>query len=267
MRFSFAVALTLSAGPVFSDQITPEALSNLPRADVVLLGEVHDNPVHHRHQAQAVAALSPTAIVFEMLTPEQAARVTPELRRDEVGLAEALDWDTSGWPEFSMYYPIFASSDAPVFGAALPREDMRRAFTDGAAAVFGAEAERYGLTDDLPEEIQTERQQMQFDAHCEAMPLEMMSGMVEAQRLRDAAFSRAVIEAHETTGGPIAVITGNGHARMDWGMPSVLAKAAPDFETLSIGQLEDTPAEAPPYDLWLVTEPALRDDPCAGLLQ
>lgn len=267
MRFPFAVALTLFAGPVFSDQITPEALSNLPRADVVLLGEVHDNPVHHLHQAQAVAALSPTAIVFEMLTPEQAARVTPELRRDEAGLAEALGWDTSGWPEFSMYYPIFAASDAPVFGAALPREDVRRAFSDGAAAVFGAEAERYGLTDDLPEEIQTERQKMQFDAHCEAMPLEMMSGMVEAQRLRDAAFSRAVIEAYEATGGPVAVITGNGHARMDWGMPSVLAKAAPDFETLSIGQLEDTPLEAPPYDLWLVTEPTPRDDPCAGLLQ
>ncbi|MBW6418942.1 ChaN family lipoprotein [Celeribacter sp. PS-C1] len=267
MRFPFAVALTLSAGPVFSDQITPEALSILPRADVVLLGEVHDNPLHHAHQAAALSEISPTAVVFEMLTPEQAARVTRELRGDEAALAEALEWDTSGWPDFSMYHPIFAASDAPIFGAALPREEVRRAFFDGAAAVFGTEAERYGLTDPLPEKMQADRQQMQFEAHCEAMPLEMMSGMVEAQRLRDAAFSRAVIEAYQTTGGPVAVITGNGHARMDWGMPAVLAEAAPDLETLSIGQLEAAPEEAPPYNLWLVTAPVERDDPCAALVQ
>lgn len=267
MKYRFAVALTLIAAPVFSDQIAPEALLSLPPADIVLLGEVHDNPLHHSHQAQAVSALSPAAIVFEMLTPEQASLATPELRGDVTSLAAVLEWDTSGWPDFSMYYQIFAASDAPIFGAALPSDDVRRAFTDGAAAVFGTEAERYGLTEPLPEEMQAERQQMQFEAHCEAMPLEMMSGMVEAQRLRDAAFSRVVIEAYEATGGPIAVITGNGHVRMDWGMPAVLAKAAPDLETLSIGQLESTPEDAPPYNLWLVTDPVERDDPCAALVQ
>ena len=35
-----------------------------------VIGEVHDNPHHHRNQARAVAALKPGAIVFEMLTPE-----------------------------------------------------------------------------------------------------------------------------------------------------------------------------------------------------
>ncbi|WP_460272472.1 ChaN family lipoprotein [Celeribacter sp. ULVN23_4] len=263
MKCLLFVAAIFAASPAFSDQISLEALSQLPPADVVILGEIHDNPIHHTHQATAIKVLSPKAVVFEMLTPEQAARITPELRANEEALSEALDWEMSGWPNFSMYYGIFAASDAPIYGAALPREDVRRAFTEGAAAVFGNEAGRFGLETPLPAEIQSTREQMQYETHCAAMPLEMMSGMVEAQRLRDAAFSQTVLRAYAETGGPVAVITGNGHARTDWGMPSVLALAAPNVTVLSIGQLEGLPDETPPYDLWLVTEPVERDDPCA----
>ena len=55
-----------------AEALEPE---DLPRADVVLLGEVHDNPAHHAFQAEAVAYLAPRALVFEMLTPAQAALV------------------------------------------------------------------------------------------------------------------------------------------------------------------------------------------------
>ncbi|PTQ70769.1 ChaN family lipoprotein [Celeribacter persicus] len=264
MREIIALAVVLTASPVYSDQITPEALESLPPADVVILGEIHDNPFHHEHQTRAVAAFAPKAIVFEMLSPEQAKVVTPELRNDEAALAAVLEWESSGWPDFSMYYSIFIASDAPVYGAALPREAVRAAFSEGAAKSFGEEAVRYGLDRALPEEVQAARETLQFEAHCAAMPLNMMSGMVEAQRLRDAGFSRTVIEAYEDTGGPVAVITGNGHARTDWGMPAALSLAAPELRVLSIGQLEDTPEETPPYDLWLVTLPVERDDPCAG---
>ncbi|WP_434290514.1 ChaN family lipoprotein [Celeribacter sp. SCSIO 80788] len=265
MKKPFAFVAILAAGPAASEQIVSEALDALAPADVVILGEIHDNPVHHAHQARAVSALAPKALVFEMLSREQAARITPELRQNEEALAQALDWDSSGWPDFSMYYPVFAASGtAPVYGAALPREAVRAAFSEGAAQVFGDEAVRYGLNSALPEEMQATRETLQFEAHCSAMPREMMAGMVEAQRLRDAGFSRTVIEALEATGGPVAVITGNGHARNDWGMPATLSLVAPELRILSIGQLETIPEETPPYDLWLVTAPVERDDPCAG---
>lgn len=266
MKETIALVTVLAASPAFSEQISPDALDALPPADVVILGEIHDNPLHHTHQARAVAALAPKAVVFEMLSPEQAARVTPELRQNAAGLAQALEWENSGWPDFSMYSPIFTASDAPVYGAALPRDTVRAAVSDGAAEVFGAEAARYGLDRPLPDDMQKARQEMQFESHCGAMPMAMMAGMVEAQRLRDAAFSRTVIEAFEATGGPVAVITGNGHARVDWGMPAVLAQAAPELQVLSIGQLEHMPEDVPPYDLWLVTDPVERDDPCAGFV-
>ena len=60
-------------------------------ADVVFLGEVHDNPAHHDRQAAEVARIAPSAIVWEMLTAEKAAVVTTGLVADEAALGAALD--------------------------------------------------------------------------------------------------------------------------------------------------------------------------------
>ncbi len=266
MRLALAltICLTICAAPALGAEITPEALIGL-RADVVILGEVHDNPAHHAHQAQAVAALAPAAIVFEMLTPEQAAAVTDANRRDAAALEAALGWQASGWPDFAMYHPIFtAAPRARVYGAALPGEDVRRAVREGAAAVFGADAARFGLTAPLPPAEQAAREAEQMAAHCDAMPAALMPGMVEAQRLRDAALARATLRAMAETGGPVAVITGSGHARRDWGVPAVLARAAPHLSVIAVGQVEAGAEAEQPFDHWIVTDPAPRPDPCAA---
>ncbi|WP_212525037.1 ChaN family lipoprotein [Actibacterium sp. MT2.3-13A] len=264
MRNALVFAAALAAAPAGAGQIDAPALGDLPAADVVVLGEVHDNPIHHANQARAVAALAPSALVFEMLTPEQAARVTPGLRADRAALGAALGWDGTGWPDFALYHPIFIATDAAIYGAALPRASARRAVERGAAEVFGAQAAAYGLSDPLPLAQQRAREDLQREAHCNALPEPLLPGMVEAQRLRDAALARAVVQALAETGGPVAVITGNGHARRDWGLPAALARAASDLTVISVGQLEQAPEAGAPYDFWLVTQPAERDDPCAG---
>ncbi len=68
----------------------------------------------------------------------------------------------------------------------------------------------------------------------------------QAQRLRDAALARAVVEAMAATGGPVAVITGNGHARRDQGMPAVLGRPHPTLRVLSIGQIEGAAGRVQP---------------------
>ncbi|WP_372837353.1 ChaN family lipoprotein, partial [Puniceibacterium confluentis] len=90
-------------------------------SEVVFLGEYHDNPYHHARQAELVARIAPRALVFEMLTQDQAARITPDLLANPAALEAALAWADSGWPDFSMYYPIFVAAHARVYGAALPR--------------------------------------------------------------------------------------------------------------------------------------------------
>ena len=233
-----------------------------------MLGEIHDNPDHHLNQARAVAALDPAALVFEMLTPDQAARATPEVRGDAAALEAALGWNASGWPDFAIYWPVFAAAPgAAIVGAAVPRDAARRAFEAPLAEVFGPDAPRFGLDLPLPPGDQAAREADQQAAHCNALPEAMLPGMVAAQRLRDGALAAAALAALEETGGPVAVITGSGHARTDIGVPALLRLAAPEVAVVALGQLE-RPTEGPqPFDLWIVTDPAPREDPCAAFRQ
>ena len=243
------------------------AASDLPPADVFVVGEVHGNPAHHAFQAEVVARVRPAAIVFEMLLPEQAARVRPDVRGDAEALEAALGWEARGWPEFRLYHPIFtAAPEAAVVGGDVPPPEVRRAVGEGAAAVFdavfGEGAARFGLERALEPEEQAAREALQARAHCDAMPEEMLPGMVEAQRLRDAALARAVLEAHDVRGGPVVLITGSGHARTDWGVPALLALAAPELTVHAIGQFEGDPGSGVPFDALRLADPVERPDPC-----
>ena len=55
----------------------PDWAERLPDADVVFLGEVHDNPHHHANQKQALETLLPKAVVFEMITSDLADGLPP----------------------------------------------------------------------------------------------------------------------------------------------------------------------------------------------
>lgn len=264
-----ALVLTLIslAAPSLAQQdpVSPQdGTSALMGADVVFLGETHDNPAHHVRQAELVAQIKPVALVFEMLSPEQAAQVTPELAGDEASLEAALGWNGSGWPDFSMYYPIFAAApEAKVFGAELPREEARALGEGDLTKVFGPSAGFYGLDEPLDPEEDAARQQLQMAAHCDALPLEMLPTMVGIQRLRDARLAETALEAYADLGGPVVVITGNGHARKDWGAPALLSRAAGEVSVAALGQGE-TGQGAPDggFDLVEESAPADRGDPC-----
>ena len=232
--------------------------------DIVTIGEIHDNPAHHAEQAARVAAIAPAALVFEMLTPEQATAITPANRADEAALRAALGWDDTGWPDFSMYYPIFAAApQARIFGAAVTREDARTAMEQGFDTLIGqADAARFGLDAPLPPHRQAAREALQMRAHCDALPETLLPGMVRVQRLRDAMLARAAIAAHDATGGPVVVITGNGHARRDWGVPALLARAAPKLEVITIGQAEDGLPLPGRFDEVISSPAPAREDPC-----
>lgn len=231
--------------------------------DVLVLGEVHDNPAHHLAQAREVERFAPAAIIFEMLTAEQAnGEVMPQVANAEA-LSEHLRWGDSGWPDFALYHPIFTAAPAArIFGAGVSREAAFAAVGEGIASVFAGDASAYGLDQPLSEAQQEAREALQFAAHCDALPAEMLPGMVDVQRLRDAELARVTLEAFEATGGPVAVITGNGHARRDWGVPDYLARVAPDLDVMVIGQTEDGTPLRGTFDKVLSAPAIDRPDPC-----
>jgi uncharacterized iron-regulated protein len=250
------LAAILLAAPSVAQALTGEA-------DIHVLGEVHDNPEHHVRQAEIVARVQPAALVFEMLTPEQARAARGVPRDDAAALSEALGWDGTGWPDFEMYHPIFsAAPEAEIFGAALDRETLTRARLAGAAEAFGPDATQYGLVALSPED-QAAREVEQARAHCDMLPDELLPGMVEVQRMRNAHFARVAVEAFAESGGPVVVIAGTGHARTDVGIPAALAAARPDLAVVALGQVEQEPEGSAPFDVVAVSPAPERDDPCA----
>ena len=118
LSVAFAVALFSCGAAAEIPQIARDA-------HVVVLGEQHDNPAHHQRQAEWIEAIAPKALVFEMLTPDQAANANFAWV-DQVELDAAINWSQNGWPSFDMYFPIFkAAQGAIIYGALVTREDLR----------------------------------------------------------------------------------------------------------------------------------------------
>lgn len=256
------IGAALAAAPfVVADpsEVPQDALD----ARIIVLGEQHDNPDHHARQAHWVASLQPKALVFEMLTPQQATAAAGVARDDREALDAALGWSETSWPAFEMYHPIFAAApDAAIYGAGVPRSEIMTALDSSLAEHPTAAA--YGLAGPPDPDEQALRTALQADAHCGKLPDEMLPVMVDAQRLRDMTLADVSLRALRATGGPVAVITGNGHARMDWGMPALLEHAAPDLPVFVLLQSEGGGDVAGGGSLTLDAPAPPREDPCAA---
>ena len=240
----------------------------LDRADVVVLGELHDNPDHHLAQAWLVDRLAPEGLAFEMIPQASEEGIVVFLAGggDPADIGPAIGWERIGWPDWDIYRPIFEAAGTPVItGGGLGRSEIRKAIADGAFLAIPDPRFRAVLARALDANTQTAMETEMIDAHCGMLPASAAPGMVEAQRLRDASFAAAVLRARSAGGGQVVLITGNGHARTDHGVPAYLAAVAPELEVLSLGQIEGpvpTVLEELPYDYVWAWEPMPRADPC-----
>ncbi len=242
------------------------AVAAVAGADFVAIGELHDNPDHHRMQAKLVAALAPAGLAFEMI-PQIKEEAVNRLRADGVSraeLGEALEWEASGWPAWRHYAPILeAAPDAYVAGGGLSKSDLGAVYTKGAAGLGEDMAARYGLNAAMPDADRAAMLDEQYAAHCELIEREKLSAMVEVQRAWDAAYAEAWHRAGIAGGGLSVLICGNAHARLDRGAPAYLALAVPDATIASIGLLEDgLNADDGQFTVTLSAPAPERDDPC-----
>ena len=118
-------------------------LIRLARAEFVLLGEKHDNPDHHRLQAELlrglIAAGRRPAVGFEMFSLDDAGAIAKHLARapsDAAGLGPAVNWQKSGWPDWAMYQPIAEAALAAkltIVATNLPLATARQMSREGLA--------------------------------------------------------------------------------------------------------------------------------------
>ena len=259
---------------------TTELERQLTRARYVLLGEVHDNPEHHRLRRDLLAALvrdgGRPAIAMEQFDREQQNALqqvqngpapTPEMLKT-AGRVDAQGWN---WSYYEPIVRLALDHRLPIVAANLSRADAFRVSAEGAAAVLGAAAVRaLQLEQPLPAAARLKLEQMIDEGHCGEAPRKILPGMVAAQRARDANMAQA-LQAH----APAVLIAGNGHVRRDFGVPHYLAHYPEGDNARVVGFVEVdagkpaptdyVTAGAPEYDYIVFTPRTPRPDPCKTL--
>src|SRR6266850_1981294 len=260
-------------------------VDRLRRGRFVLLGEKHDNPDHHRLQAWLLRALIAAgrrpAVGFEMFTVDDAPAIARQLAAhpaDAVGLAEAVNWQRSGWPDWAMYQPIAEAAlqaKLPIVATNLAPATARSLGQSGAAALDMAFAARHSLDRPLAPDTQAAMAEEIREAHCGYASETQVNAMLLVQRARDAQMAENLAAAGQQDGA--VLISGAGHVRRDYGIPTYLASRAPEASVISVAflevsrdRLEPTAYAARfgrpalPFDYVWLTPRVDDDDPCAA---
>lgn len=254
-----------------------ELVAQADAAEIVLLGETHDNADHHALQAWMLSRLLDSGkrplVAFEMIDTGQ----EPALRRhladhpgDAAGLGPALDWDKSGWPDWAFYRPI--AEAALRAGAVLAPANLTR---DSVRAI--ARNQSADTLPPLPPEQTRIMEQEIRDGHCAMLPEAAVPGMVRVQRQRDAVMAHALAQGVAERKAAV-LIAGAGHVRTDHGVPMVLTERIADGHVLALAFLEVKAGETDPaaygalfdsarvpFDAVWFTPRAEREDQCEAL--
>ena len=268
----------------------------IPCDTITLLGEVHDNPDHHRMRAKLIRSLhlsinescEAKSFVFEHISADQQpgldkfATFDREARRLATAgdLFRLVDWDKSGWPATRIFAPLIQEvidSRRPILAGNPTRDSMRKAANEGLVALDPALARKLALdqpldailADDLLGELEA--------SHCGMMPKSAFTNMAVAQRYRDAYMADVALEAAQAHGS-VVVFAGNGHVRSDRGIPWYIRQRAPAQKFISVVFVETEegktdasaygprdPQGKPAADYVAFALPAQRKDPCEAM--
>jgi uncharacterized iron-regulated protein len=277
--------------PAAKNYVSPgEMVRGLSRASLVLLGEVHDNPDHHRWQGWLVAGIAKTRraagsaeagrVAFEMVMADKADRLKAK-PETAAAFAQAVEWDKSGWPPFAVYEPVVAAAIADGYDLvpASPTRELNRTVRKGFDGLDAetrtrlalAEPFAASLTDALSAEIKI--------SHCNMMPDSAIGAMVNVQRYRDAVMADALVGGNGGDTNVAILIAGNGHVRRDRGVPwyllargrkadeiaSVIHVEVEDGKTDPSAYVPRAPDGSPAADYVVFTPATARPDPCEKL--
>jgi len=263
-----AAASPAPAEPAPSDWSQQSVPSLFEQADIVLLGEVHDNPAHHRLRMQWLDALARRkrfVLAMEQFDVEHQQAIDAARRQglSARALAQQAGFSFSGW-QWSFYEPFVELAlvrDLPLRAANLSRQEARRVAADNPAWTLPAgwdEAEEERLA------------RIIAAGHCGLLPERALAPMAAAQRARDRCMAQTLMQARSQTGLPVVLLAGNMHVRKDLGVARWLKGLGCTDRVLSLGLLEDAQDSSgqaqQAYDRVLVTGGVTdRDDPCRSL--
>ena len=240
----------------------PSEFIALATAPLLLLGEQHDAPEHHRIEADLVQWLSAqqrlAALVLEM-ADEGRSTAGLGAQASETQVQEALGWASSGWPWAHYRDAIMAAvrAQVTVLGANLPRQALRGAMADATRDTW-LDAQGLALQD-----------QRMIDGHCGLLPASQTRPMTRVQIARDRQMAQTMVAAlaqasDKSPQASVLLLAGQGHVDKLAGVPVHLAMLSSQAVRVLLLQTGTQDAGMQADLVWRT--PALPPtDHCAGL--
>ena len=219
-----------------------QLLKNALQSDYLLLGETHDNLLHHQYQQWVIdgvsAAKRTAAVSFEMIMEGQAKLLAEQPPASADDLISLLNQVNTTWGYERNYRQIFASvlkAGYSIHAASPDREtlmNIARHGEENISAPIQAVMERSVLNAEQEAGLLEEIEQ----SHCGMLPEKMANIMVMTQRVKDAIMTESLTQQ---TGVDVHIlVAGSGHGRTDRAVPWYLRQEAPGAKVVSIAWME-----------------------------
>ncbi|WP_455211994.1 ChaN family lipoprotein [Kaarinaea lacus] len=258
-----------------------QLLNDIVGQEYVLLGETHDNPVHHNYQAWVITQLKMRgrnmSVAFEMLTPEQDQALAKIQIQTADQIFDAVQWENTGWPNRALYKPVFvAALDAgyAIHAANIDRQELNQIIMQGEKSLpenIKTQLHANPLSEESEELLRTGI----VESHCQMLPDSMVPAMMLGQRVRDAAIANSVVTNKAKDG--IVLIAGSGHTQKN-GVPGFIRSVDNSAKIFTMAWMEvdkrlSNPedyseywgTEELPFDYVWFTARIDRPDPCEEL--
>jgi uncharacterized iron-regulated protein len=212
MRLRLAAIGLLFLAACASPPATPDIAD--PEVSLLLVGEQHDDPAHHRSEREIVETLAArgrlAALALEMADSGASTAGLPAQASDEE-VRRALGWNAEAWPWGDYAGAVMAAVRAgvPVAGVNLARGSLRAAMADAS------------LDAALPGPAIKAQQQAIRAGHCGLLPESQIAPMTRMQIARDRHMA-AALAALAVPGKTVLLIAGAGHVDPQLGVPQHL---------------------------------------------
>lgn len=193
-----------------------ELLQRLPAYTYVLIGEEHDQPVHHQIETYLMQKLEQkrplAAVVLEMLSVDQQAQINQLQQQQTPLFAEEIPaqigWKYWDWHQYQDLIISRLSSTTPLIAANLTEAEVKTLYA-GAQPLRGSISVTPQVRTQLAQLIQTHH----------PLPPNILEKAVTVQQFRDRRMAEMLVKNTQNSTAYVLLAAGNNHVRKDLGVP------------------------------------------------
>lgn len=268
-------------------------------ADVIYLGEKHDNPEHHRRQNEIIKALiargkrpqlgfeffsvSDTPLLLDFVDSHRAKHSDTVEERVETMLRKQLGWDDKSdtlWPYYFELLSLAKNESLLAAGLDLSDAQKRRITRKGWDNLTDIEKRSVFSTRLDDKTYRDYMFEIFADVHCGMKNPKMQSRLFDTWIARNDTMAHSIVRLHDTQpDSPVVVIIGGGHTEHNLGVVDRVRHLNPGISQVNVGfvEISRTPSEiydylapldlegyapSPPYDYVWFTQRVSYQDPC-----